>query len=110
MADTSSLDALAIRKWIEEKTEPEIIRDQLQAMGHPENIIEAYIKEYKRLKGANKRFYGFIALGVGSVMGFISTVLTLINPIPELFNIILYGLTSVALIILIIGLYLVLES
>ena len=52
---------------------------------------------------------GFICLGIGAMTGFISCVLTLTNPVPELYNVILYGLTSVAVTIIFIGLYFVFE-
>lgn len=66
-------------------------------------------EELKRVKNAKKQFTGFICLGTGAFLGFISCVLTLTNPIPELFNIILYGLTSVAILIICAGLYFVFE-
>jgi hypothetical protein len=47
-------------------------------------------EEFKRVKNAKKQFTGFICLGTGAFLGFISCVLTLTNPIPELFNIILF--------------------
>lgn len=53
---------------------------------------------------------GFICLAAGAFLGFISCVITLINPIPELYNLVLYGLTSIAVIIIFIGLYLVFEG
>jgi hypothetical protein len=46
---------------------------------------------------------------IGAFTGFISCVLSLINPIPELYGIFLYGLTSLAIILALIGLYLLLE-
>jgi hypothetical protein len=49
-------------------------------------------------------------MGSGAFLGFLSCVLTLINPVPELYNLILYGLTSIAIIIIVLGLYLVFEE
>lgn len=71
--------------------------------------IAHHPEELKRAKNAKKQFTGFICLGTGAFLGFISCVLTLTNPIPELFNIILYGLTSVAILIICAGLYFVFE-
>ena len=71
--------------------------------------IAHHPEEFKQGKNAKKQFIGFICLGTGAFLGFISCVLTLTNPIPELFNIILYGLTSVAILIICAGLYLVFE-
>ncbi|KYP16304.1 hypothetical protein [Flavihumibacter sp. CACIAM 22H1] len=58
---------------------------------------------------AKRQFAGFLLMGIGAFIGFISCVLSLLNPIPELYNLILYGLTSVAIVVALIGLYLVLE-
>ena len=71
--------------------------------------IAHHPEEFKRVKNAKIQFTGFICLGTGAFLGFISCVLTLTNPIPELFNIILYGLTSVAILIICAGLYFVFE-
>jgi hypothetical protein len=58
---------------------------------------------------AKRQTTGFILLAIGAVLGFISCVLTLANPVPALYYWILYGLTSIAVIILMVGLYYVLE-
>ncbi len=52
---------------------------------------------------------GFTLAGAGAVLGFISCVLTIINPIPELYYIILYGLTSIAILLIFAGLYFIFE-
>jgi hypothetical protein len=52
---------------------------------------------------------GFAFAGGGAVLGFISCVLSLTNPVPELYDVILYGLTSVAIILIFIGLYFIFE-
>jgi len=59
---------------------------------------------------ARRQAKGFICMGIGAILGFISCVMTLVNPIPALYDIILYGLTSIAIIIIFIGLYLVFEA
>jgi hypothetical protein len=60
---------------------------------------------------ANKRqTNGFICMGVGAFLGFISCMLTVINPVPALYYYILYGLTSISITIIFIGLYLVFEK
>jgi len=39
-----------------------------------------------------------------------SCVITLANPVPSLYNFVLYGCTSIAIITIVIGLYLVIEN
>ena len=56
-----------------------------------------------------KQFNGFFCMGLGALLGFISCVLSLTNPIPELYNVILFGLTSVAILIIVLGMYFLFE-
>jgi len=52
---------------------------------------------------------GFLFAGLGAVIGFISCLLSIINPVPELYNVILFGLTSVAILLICLGLYFLFE-
>ncbi|MFZ7113883.1 MAG: hypothetical protein ACO1G9_00795 [Bacteroidota bacterium] len=52
---------------------------------------------------------GFSFTATGAVLGFISCVLSLTNPVPELYYIILYGLTSIAILLIFVGLYFIFE-
>ncbi|MCF1715855.1 hypothetical protein L0U88_14545 [Flavihumibacter sp. RY-1] len=58
---------------------------------------------------AKRQFNGILLMVIGAFIGFISCVLSLINPIPEFYGIFLYGLTSIAIILALIGLYFLLE-
>ena len=53
---------------------------------------------------------GFICISIGAFIGFLSFVLAVINPIPELFNYFLYGLTILAICIILLGFYLLFEG
>ncbi len=52
---------------------------------------------------------GFLLVGVGAVLGFVSCVLTLTDISPALNNLFLFGLTPAAAVILLIGCYLIFE-
>lgn len=109
MSNTASLDVNSIKEWVLAKLEPQAIEEKLREKGlDPESIL-AHIKEYKRQCNAKKQFNGFVLLGIGGFLGFFSCVLSVINPIPELYNMILYGFTSVSLILIFAGLYCVFE-
>lgn len=108
-ATTTTIDPGTMQQWIAHKHDLETVRAQLTALGLDEATIAVHLKEFKRIKNTRKQFIGFICLGVGAFLGFISCVLSLTNPIPELFNIILYGLTSVAIAVICAGLYFVFE-
>ncbi|MBK6399866.1 MAG: hypothetical protein IPF75_16835 [Bacteroidetes bacterium] len=52
---------------------------------------------------------GFTFAATGAVLGFVSCVLSQTNPVPELYHIILYGLTSIAILLIFAGLYFIFE-
>jgi hypothetical protein len=109
MSYSPRVNTNTIQQWIVDKLDPKKIQEKLMAAGCNKETIEAHLKEYKRLKYAKRQFRGFICLGAGAFLGFISCVLTMVNPVPELYNWILYGLTSIAMCLLFVGLYYVFE-
>ena len=98
-----------IQQWLAENYDPDKIRKKLTSLGYEESAIDSIVKEHMKGWYAKRQTTGFIMLAVGAVLGFISCVLTLTNPVPALYYWILYGLTSIAVIILMAGLYYVLE-
>lgn len=109
MQSQSSLDTALIRSWIDARMEPSSVEAQLKMMAFTEEDIAAYLKEYKKERYAGRRMNGFICAGLGAVLGFISCLLTFFNTFPELYNLILFGLTSVAILLICLGLYLLFE-
>lgn len=109
MSYTASIDQAAIHKWVAAKLDPKVIEEQLLAEGFDMDAVAEHLKEFRRLKNAKRQFTGFVCMGIGAFLGFISCVLTLVNAVPDLYNVILYGLTSLAITIIFIGLYFVFE-
>ncbi len=109
MNPASAIDTVLLQEWVDRKLSAEEVRKQLQEVGIDEEGITVYLREFRKLRCAKRQFTGFIILGIGSFMGLLSTLLSLTNPIPELFNVILYGFTSVALIVIFLGLYFIFE-
>lgn len=109
MTHTANLDAATIQQWLAAKLEPQSAAAELLSKGFDEPTIALYLKEYRRLKNAKKQVNGFICMAAGALLGFISCVLTLANPIPELYNVILFGLTSVAILLICLGMYFLFE-
>ncbi|MFM2358922.1 MAG: hypothetical protein RLY16_915 [Bacteroidota bacterium] len=109
MSNSLAIDAGTIEQWLVAKREPKAIEAELSDLGHDADSVAAHLKEFKRLKNAKRQFTGFILMAVGAFLGFISCVLSITNPIPGLFNVILYGLTMVAILIIVLGLYYVVE-
>ncbi|ULQ57875.1 hypothetical protein KJS94_06645 [Flavihumibacter rivuli] len=109
MATIAAIDPAVLRQWMEQKLDIDTIRESLASSGLDESAIEEHIKAFKKARNSRRQFIGFILLSVGGFLGFISTVFSLVNPIPEIFNLVLYGLTSIALIIICAGLYYIFE-
>ena len=103
------VNASIIQQWITEKLDIQKVEQNLRELGYEKQVSDAYLIEFKKLKYAKKQFNGFIYLGAGAFLGFLSCVLSLINPIPELYNLILFGLTSISILIICLGLYNIFE-
>ena len=88
---------------------PGAIEAELSAKGMDTEAISAHVEAYRKFKIARKQFVGFFCMGFGAFLGFLSCVLSLVNAVPELYNLILFGLTSVAILIIVIGMYFLFE-
>jgi hypothetical protein len=106
---SNAIDKDLLQQWMLQKLEPAAITESLSAQGHDESAIRAYLNAYRKLRNEKKQFIGFLVTGAGALLGFISCVLSLVNPIPELYNVILFGVTSVAILLIVAGMYLVFE-
>ena len=110
MQKTDAIDTAVIHQWVEAGQTIQQIEFDLRSKGVDEALIAETIKEFKKQFHAKRQFKGFIYAGIGAFLGFLSCVLSLINPWPELFNLILFGLTTVAICAIMLGLYFVFEN
>ena len=99
MANVIYVNKSTLQQWVDEKRDIELIKKNLLADGFDDETIEAHIKEFTKLKYGKRQFSGFIVLALGTTLGFLSCLLSVLNPVPELYYWFLYGLTSVALIL-----------
>jgi hypothetical protein len=106
---TNNLEQETIQQWIAAKLDPEAVEKELLSKGFDPETVSTHLKEYKRLRIAKKQFAGFIYMGLGAFMGFLSCVLSIVNPVPQLYQVFLFGLTSLAILLICYGLYLVFE-
>lgn len=109
MPETFVFDNSEIQQWIDQKLKLQKVEELLREKGMADETINNYLKEYKRQRYSKRQAKGFVFASTGAFLGFISCLLTVLNPIPELYNIILFGLTSLAILLIFIGLYLVFE-
>lgn len=104
-----AIDSAVIQQWIAEKLDPEKVEQRLTTLNLEEESRNAYLKAFKKIRNEQRQFKGFIILGLGAFLGFVSCLLSIINPIPEYYYHVLYGFTSIAVAVILIGLYFVFE-
>ncbi|MCC6186299.1 MAG: hypothetical protein IT256_04025 [Chitinophagaceae bacterium] len=86
---------------------PDQVAATLQAQGHDEVSTALLLREYKKLRNAKRQFTGFVLMAIGAFVGFLSCMLTILHILP--LGLSLYGLTSLAIIIVFAGMYYVFE-
>lgn len=104
-----TVDKVVLEQWATQKLAPETITGMLRERGVDPDSITNHLRAYKKLRNAKRQFTGFACMALGAFLGFVSCVLTLANPFPELYSLILFGLTSVGILIIVAGMYLVFE-
>jgi hypothetical protein len=109
MSRTIPIDAAQLSQWAAEKLDHDTVRTALQSRGMDQDSINAYLAEYRKLRNAKKQFGGFLCCGIGAFLGFLGCVLSMVNPVPELYGFFLYCLTSIAILVIFAGLYLLFE-
>ncbi len=109
MSYTPSINSVTIEQWMQTYASPEALEKDLILKGFDAETVAAYIKNFKKQRIAKRQFKGFVLMGIGAFLGFISCLLTLTKAVPVLYDAILYGLTIIAVIIILIGLYFVFE-
>lgn len=70
---------------------------------------ETHVKEFSKAEYGKWQATGFVLMGVGAFLGFVSCLLSLLNHVPELYYWILYRLTSIAISMICAGMYFVVE-
>ena len=110
MSNNLSVNTTMINSWLKDNLTTPAVQEQLTTAGYDANTIADLMKNFVQLKRKKRQSIGFVYMIIGAFLGFISCTLTIINPIPSLYNIILYGLTSVAISSIFVGLYFVFED
>lgn len=109
MQNNFQIDDKLIQSWIEAKLSPEDVELKLRSGGFADEHITAYIDGYKKQCCANRRFKGFLYAGLGGILGFISCLLSIFHVFPAFSGFILFGLTSIAVLLVFLGLYFLFE-
>jgi hypothetical protein len=109
MANTSIVYDDFYYKWkTSNGSEDQIINDLRQNGMDSLQIIEI-LNFCKKKANDEKQNTGFLLTGIGAFIGFLSCVFTMLDLLPEFRGFMLYGLTSIALVFIFIGLYFIFE-
>ncbi len=109
MSNASTVNPTTIQQWVINNFDLKRVQQELQVLGLDSESMEAHIVEFKKALHKKRLITGFILIGAGAFMGFLSCVLSIINPVPSLYYWILYGFTSIAITVACWGMYYVLE-
>ncbi len=102
-------DDSRIKYWVDEHIPVNEIEKELSEVGFSEDEIAESIRAYKKVKNAGKHSIGITCVIIGAVMGFSSCLLAILNPVSALFDVFLYGITPIAILVLFVGLYFLFE-
>jgi hypothetical protein len=99
-----------LQQWSHQGLSPKGLEELLVSNGLDPEIIVAYVGAYKKHRNAKKQFAGFFYMTVGAFLGFLSCVLTLLDVAPEYATLILFGLTTVGIVLIVVGMYILFEG
>lgn len=97
------------RQVLSLKPAPDAVEQELLKMGITPGHIAGYQEAIKRIRNEKRRSTGFVCMAAGAFLGFLSCVLTITHALPHMFDFIFYGLTTIAVCIVVLGLYYVFE-
>lgn len=110
MSLPTAIDNSLLQQWIISNYSSNDVKKELELKGERKETIEMYLSAYSHLKLTRRQNKGFILLGIGSFLGFISFLLTASNLIPALHDFFLYGITVISILFILVGLYYLLEN
>lgn len=109
MSGTASFDDGIFQQLMCSTLPPKEMEDKLRSESIDDEMIIDFLKKVRQRRLAKRQSAGFIYMAAGAFTGFLSCVITIGNVFPDLTGFILYGLTSIAVLLVVAGLYLIFE-
>lgn len=85
------------------------LMEELKLKGLDSLQIVETLTSFKKKKHTEKQNIGFVVTAIGAFIGFLSCLFTMLDFAPEMRGFMLYGLTSIAILVVFIGLFLIFE-
>ncbi len=105
--NNSAVNRATIQSWIDDRLSFDTVEKTLVSNGYESVEISEYLQQFKRIKNQNKQITGFIFMAVGAFIGFLACIMAMINPMPDIQDFFLFGLTLIAVGLMMYGMYLV---
>ena len=109
MSETFLIDENICRQVLSLKLSGDTLEAELHKRGVAAEHMAEYLNSIKKMRNERRRSTGFICMATGAFLGFLSCVLTITHALPHMYDFIMYGLTSIAVCIVVLGLYYVFE-
>lgn len=109
MTDAVNIDKTICQQLLSSRLTPDAVKTALESKGIQTENISVYLEAIKKMRCAKKRSSGFLCMASGAFLGFISCVLTITHALPGMFDFVFYGLTTLAVCIVVFGMYCVFE-
>ena len=109
VSEINSLQSDLYKKWNSGDFSEESIKKDLEYKGLNEQEISDLLNQYKKKQNDERQKIGFILTAVGAFFGFLSCVFTMLDLIPEMRGFMLYGLTTIGIVLIFVGLFFVFE-
>jgi hypothetical protein len=107
--NTANLSEL-FSKWKAQGVGQESILQELNAKGYDDNQKQEILGQYSKHGEDARISLGWNLMAIGSIFGFLSCLLTMLDLIPSCRGLCLYGLTTVGVSMAFYGCYLVMEK
>ena len=100
------INPATMQQWLNNNLSPQKVEESLISNGYESGTIRNYLLEFDKLRRAKRQTMGFILMGVGGFLGFIACVMAILNVIPDMQDLFLFGLTMLGISIVLYGMYL----
>lgn len=101
---------LLFKSWHQLNTSKSMVQEELENKGLSGEEITSILENYARYRLDRRNTLGWSLMGLGGFLGLVSCVLTILDPMPGLRGVFMYGVTSLAVTIALYGCYLVMEK
>lgn len=109
MQQQGSIKNSEVQRLINSGLSESALEEDLKARKLDAGSIVEYLKLIKKQRSKIKQSKGFVYMAIGAFIGFLSCVFTITELFPGATGFVLYGLTSIAVLLVVYGLYLVFE-